>query len=107
MARAAPIFYCVQGEDNMNHPNAFFVPKPEGGKAISFDAFLQHFPFSSEAFHFRFQVIPEPSHTTGLSSTGPYCRQQRLFLAAVAVSFDMTVSSRWCHDVDPGTVRKF
>ena len=41
----------------MNHPNAFFVPRPEGGKAITFDAFIQHFPFNSDAFHFRFQAI--------------------------------------------------
>ena len=50
------MFYCVQGEDNLDHPNAFFVPKPEGGAPISFEAFLQHFPFNADAFHFRFQV---------------------------------------------------
>jgi len=56
MAKASPVFYCIQSEDDMEHPNAFFVPKPDDGRLISFEAFLQHFPFNSDAFHFRFQV---------------------------------------------------
>jgi len=50
----------------MTHPNAFFVPRPEGGQPITFDAFLQHFPFSADAFHFRFQV--QPSHPSSPQS---------------------------------------
>jgi len=64
MAKAAPVFYCVQGEDDIEHPNAFFVPRPEDGSRIGFEAFLQHFPFSRDSFHFRFQV-PSPDGSDG------------------------------------------
>jgi len=59
MAKAIPVFYCVQGEDDFNHPNAFFVPRPADGSPVSFQSFIQNFPFDSNAFHFRFQV-PSP-----------------------------------------------
>lgn len=54
MARAQPMFYVIQNEDDYRHPNAFFVPS--SGRAATMGDFLSHFPLASEAFHFRFQA---------------------------------------------------
>jgi len=57
MARAQPMFYVIQNEDDYQHPNAFFVPS--SGRAATMGDFLSHFPLVSEAFHFRFQADDE------------------------------------------------
>eukprot|EP00658_Telonema_sp_P-2_P029070 TRINITY_DN22161_c0_g1_i1.p1 TRINITY_DN22161_c0_g1~~TRINITY_DN22161_c0_g1_i1.p1 ORF type:complete len:316 (+),score=64.58 TRINITY_DN22161_c0_g1_i1:108-1055(+) len=52
--RAQPMFYLVQNEDDLSHPNAFFAPAT--GAPPTLADFLQHFPLPSEDFHFRFQA---------------------------------------------------